>query len=196
MIFNKKELDLIKEALNSGIGRAALALSEIFNDSVEINLIEITLKKLSEAEKWLKDKYSKTTVVYQDFFGRVEGKTYIIFSHNSVKLLLNYLSKKDDIERDFTNDVLLEISNIITNNLMGAIGNFLSERIEYSLPEISVNKFSELNKKDDYYVLIVNSELTLKTKDMKMDFLIIFSIKSFDVFKDLFLKVVEKNENR
>ena len=193
MTFNRKEFDIIKKALTSGIRKSAFALSELFDDLVEIDVSKIIVEKLLKAKEFLRGNYSKYTAVHQDFFGKLEGKTYIIFANNAVKSLLNYLEKKESIEKDFTNDILLEISNIITNNLMGAIVDFLGEKIDYSLPEISVNKFSELKEREDYYVLIVNSVLKLKKKNLKINFLIIFSIKTFDIFKELFLKVIEKN---
>jgi len=183
MIFSIEELDLIKESINIGIGKSANSLSEIFNDFIQIEVPEISIELWSKAKQTLINKFNDHISVYQDFIGNINGKSYVLFPKESISPILSSLIHEDKINSDLINDILLELSNIIVNNLIGSIGTLLNEEITYSLPEIDINKFNELDNKEDYFLLIINTKLRLSKKNIAINILIIFSIKSLKRFK-------------
>ncbi len=190
MVFSKREMDTIKESINIAMGKTANALSEIFNDLVLIDVPEIIVERVERAKEFLKNKYKRFHSIHQSFLGGVEGKIYVLFPESSLNNLVKILSGEEKIDKDFLDDILLELGNILTNNIIGAIGEFLNVRIEYTLPEGGEVNFSELQAGDDYYVVIINSILKLKSKNIKINFLIVFTIKAFDKFKSLFSEVI------
>ena len=194
MIFSIEEIDIIKESINIGIGKSANSLSEIFNDFIQIEVPEISIELWSKAKQTLIDKFNDYVSVYQDFIGNINGKSYVLFPKESINTILSSLIHENAIDSDLTNDIILELSNIIANNLIGSIGALLDEKITYSLPEIDINKFNELEDKEDYFLVIINTKLRLRKKNITINILIVFSIKSFESFKNKFMENIEKND--
>jgi len=196
MVFSEDELDIIKESLNIGLGESALALSEILNDFIQIDVPDITIELWSKAKDILKSKFDNHVSVYQDFLGDLQGKSYVLYPNDSLDSLLSILIDEENIDDNMQNDILMEVSNILINSLIGSIGNLLNEDIRCSLPEIEIKDFDELVNKEDYFLVIIDTNLRFKKKSIDINILIIFSINSFDKFRNNLLPIMENDENK
>ncbi len=180
-IISDEEFDILKEVINVGVGHSASALSELLHDEVHIEIPEIIIDTLSN----IKDKVSKKDSAFsilQKFSGEITGETIIFFSKKSIKPLVKAFTGEDEDDPTFVADVLKEISNILINYLIGAISNFLGEKVEYSLPVV-VKKL-ELEKSEEMIVMLIKAKMELKKKSVSIDIVVIITIKSLEKMKE------------
>lgn len=192
MKMNKKnKWKKFQDTIFGGIKEAGNELSDIFDNLIEAKVQNVKLFcSLSKGKQYLTENYKNYCGVYQNFLGNIEGTVYIIFSEESVNDILNSLVREEKIEKDFLEDILMEISNIFSNNLIGAIGSLLSEKIYYSLPDLSRGLF--MTKSERKFVLLIASVLNFKGKNIRFGVVIEYGTKTFKKFKRLYEKAVEK----
>ncbi len=173
-----------------GIKEAGAELSNVFDNLIEAKVQNVRFFcKSSKAKKFLAENYKNYFGVYQNFIGNIEGTVYIVFPEKSVNDILNSLVREEKIEKDFLEDILMEVSNIFTNNLIGVVGSLLSEKIYYSLPDLCRGLF--MTKTERNFVLLINSVLNFKVKKIEFSLLIEFGNETFKKFKKLYKKTVD-----
>ena len=193
-MLGEMQKDVLTEVVNIAIGRSAALLSEMTGRKVELSVPYIDFLTIQDVEPsiFLQIAVDKGHVISSSIkFGtEFKGKAFLLFPARQAKLLVGLclgdsaddtvINDKDLLDTDF--DVLMEISNVILNAIMGGLGNFLESKLIYSLPEIEMLFVSAEGQRvllqEQLYVLVLQAKLSLADKQFEGTILIALSLDS------------------
>lgn len=176
-MLSEMQKDGLTEIVNIAIGRSAALLSEMTGSKVELSVPYLDLLTIQDMKTPV---FSKIVVdnghiisSSLKFGDEFKGKALLLFPARQAKLLVSLCldgngentgtNDKDLLDTDF--DVLMEISNVILNAIVGGLGNFLESKLIYSLPEIEMLFVSEEDQRmllqEQTYVLVLQARLGL-----------------------------------
>lgn len=139
-ILEEDTIDALTELVNIGVGRAAASLSDLIGERIELNVPRVRLCYENEppAENTCGGDAS-TTVVTQDFHGRINGRAALMFPQSSALILGGLLSGGEALATEVDAElsgILLEVGNIVLNGVLGSLSNVASDAFDYSLPTL------------------------------------------------------------
>jgi chemotaxis protein CheC len=138
MTVSNDELDALRELLNIGVGRAAGALHGMIGRPVQLNVPLVTLVAPREVAELIGGAPGQPlTCVRLRFDGGLRGSADLLFPVESSRKLVALLAGGDSADAQLDaqrSSMLTEVGNILLNSLMGAITNFVRERLDYGLP--------------------------------------------------------------
>ena len=193
-MLGEMQKDVLTEVVNIAIGRSAALLSEMTGRKVELSVPYIDFLTIQDVEPSIFSQIAvdKGHVISSSIkFGtEFKGKAFLLFPARQAKLLVGLclgdsaddtvINDKDLLDTDF--DVLMEISNVILNAIMGGLGNFLESKLIYSLPEIEMLFVSAEGQRvllqEQLYVLVLQAKLSLADKQFEGTILIALSLNS------------------
>jgi len=193
-MLSEMQKDVLTEVVNIAIGRSAALLSEMTGQKVELSVPYIDLLTIRDVESPIFSQIAvdKGHIISSSIkFGtEFKGKAFLLFPACQAKLLVGLclgeraedstINDKDLLDTDF--DVLMEISNVILNAIMGGLGNFLESKLVYSLPEIEMLFVSPEGQRvllqENMYVLVLQAKLGLAENQFEGTILIALSLDS------------------
>lgn len=199
-MLNELQKDALQEYLNISIGKAANLLSEMTDQRVKLNIPNIELvsgHKVEEDKETLPDFLKGHVVSSSLSFGDDRfGKASLVFPVEDTKLLIDLFIGDEDFsseevgERELTDtdfDAMREIANIILNALMGGLGNLLSVKFEYNLPQVELIYFTDednsIDLSNNKYLLIIQSVFDLQDVSITGSVVIILSMDSISFLR-------------
>jgi len=186
--------DGLTEIVNIAIGRSAALLSEMTGRKVGISVPYLDLLTIQDMETPIFSQIAVDNghIISSSirFGAEFKGKAFLLFPARQAKLLVGLclgsyadnanINDKSLLDTDF--DVLMEISNVILNAIIGGLGNFLESKIIYSLPEIEMLFVSEQDQRlllqEQVYVLVLETRLGLADTQFEGAILIALSMDS------------------
>ncbi|QWR78586.1 hypothetical protein [Candidatus Magnetomonas plexicatena] len=200
LAYNEDEYDLLKELFNVAMGQAGRGLAVLLNSFVELSIPDI---KIVPAEKIIEaitenSTYSKdevVTAIRQTFYNDnlIEGETIVFFGENSYSVIADILGYSSTLDTNQQNELLLEISNIVSGASINGFSKQLFKREMTFSPPTVLNEKMEMNKLlysvfmrrqlQWDYTLFVKINFKLKTEGFKSDLLVFMSEKSIDTIK-------------
>lgn len=141
------QLDLLRELVNVGIGRAAYSLSEMVSCRVGLKVPEIAIGTTDDLVARWAARNETASLVTQAFDGdAMSGVAALVFPQESARGLVSLLvGAGDDGGIDAEREaVLMETANIIINGVMGSVGNLTHHDIEFGLPKYAEGMASTL----------------------------------------------------
>lgn len=133
-------LDLIKELVNIGMGRAVGLLHEMTGVHMELSAPEIRQIPREQADSLpLFRTKAGLNIVKIDFQGPVYGTSALVFTpeseHRLARLLLSgHHDESRDIPQALRIGVAQEMANIVLNNITGTMANVASQHLDYLPP--------------------------------------------------------------
>jgi chemotaxis protein CheC len=175
-------LDALTELVSIGVGRAAASLSDLVGERIELTLPQVQLFRDGSATGIDPVEPTPSTVVMQDFHGRISGRAALAFPQASALTLGNLLSGDEVVTVEFDaelNGILLEVGNIVLNGVLGSLSNLVGDNFDYSLPILfdDHGKLSRLfSIQDDVPdVLIANVEFRVQNREIRGTVAIVFA---------------------
>ena len=182
------QIDVLKELINIGVGRAASMLNQLIQARVYLQVPSLKVFSLSEAEKEL-DGFGKDRLacVQIPFKGLFSGKAALVFPTESASNLVSVLTDEEPgtIGLDSVRaGSLSEVGNIVINGVMGSLGNMFKQRIHYSFPRYSEDTIEQLFNPDGFQadgcVLLARTHFRIKDFEVEVDIILLFEVASFD----------------
>lgn len=137
---NADAFDALTEMVNIGVGRAAAALSDLIGERIELCVPRVRLCHNGACMgRAVPESASTTTVVMQDFSGRISGRAALAFPQASAQALGSLLSGDEMVSTEIDaelNGILLEVGNIVLNSALGSLSNLSEDNFDYSLPTL------------------------------------------------------------
>ena len=134
--------DMLTEAINIGVGRAACSLSELVGERVDLSIPNVKICVAAKLTEVVSVPQETLVTVRQDFTGDVCGRASLVFPQASGHTLARLLGAAGD-EGDLTDfdvsGILTEVGNIVLNAVMGSIANLAGMRFVYSVPKFLPN---------------------------------------------------------
>lgn len=166
---NELENDLLTEAFNLGMGKAAAALSEMVREEVSLSVPEISFMSKADAVLALeRSSPGNMSGVSQKFNGLFNGEAILLFPEEKslelVRLLLQDTVPLENLT-ELEEEALTEIGNIILNAGLSSLADLFKLEIQTDLPEF--------RKGSCQHILYVNESIT-KNEDevllLRVDF--------------------------
>ncbi len=186
MTINPEQLDVLKELLTIGSGRAAAVLNEM--TSLHISL-DVPMAEVCHPEQFTSafgvGKQERLAVVYMPFRGSFSGRADLVFSSESAAKLVSVVTGEEggpeelDAIRSAT---LNEVGNIVLNGVMGSMANVLSQPLEYSVPTFLDETPEELRRsviRDAEAVVLARIHFSIQGHKIEGEVILLFEVGSF-----------------
>lgn len=139
-LLTDEEQDALLEVVNIAAGRTAAALSTLTSQRVHIEIPELHMLTLPQLADLLKQMTpGEAASVQQVFGGALKGVALLMLDQTGaaelVSLLLGepiYTSRLDTSSQE----VLVEVGNMLLNACLGSFGNLLKVHLSFSVPRI------------------------------------------------------------
>ncbi len=177
-------LDVLRELMNIGVGRAARAISELSGREVALRVLEVALLDLADRHQ-LADLGGQINLrVSQAFRGGLAG--YALFALNrpgAVRLARLLLDKaEDDVAFDeLEQSALLELGNIVIGSAVGMLASELKVTLRYDLPQLQLqggdtvsDLFADLADTRHMHALVMRASLSLREDKVNGYLIILF----------------------
>ncbi|MFH0874652.1 MAG: chemotaxis protein CheC [archaeon] len=197
------EIDAMKEVGNIGSGNAAIRLSQMVNEKVEMNLTEIKIIDSKNLVNEYKQQSNDPVVsVFLRVKGDALGSIITVFDRKFSTVLLDLIEKNPI---GTTKTITLEceekfkaIGISLSESYINALGTFLNMNFIQTDPLVQINKkelvFRFLAKGISPYasedMLILQTKFNVKKYSLVGEFAIIFGLKSLDRFKKAISKAL------
>lgn len=149
MELTELQRDVLLEAFNIGMGRAAATLSSMAHQEIELSIPRIEIIKQGDSLNHV-DPDQPLAAISQAFDGSFGRAVSILMfpqdkSYELVKLLLGEEAPRDSIA-DLEQDAMTEVGNILLNSLIASLANIARESFRIALPEFKRSRWANLNQ--------------------------------------------------
>ena len=191
MSLTSRDLDILTELINIGVGRAAGVLNDMLHSPVDLRVP--TVQALSPSDllaNYSPESERKLASVQLGFKGAFSGRSLLVFPEDSISRLVALVREGEAGGLDIDEarlGTLSEVGNIILNGVMGSIANLLHEVVHYSLPEYSEDSAARIFQAEgvDNYAIVVLAQAHFKLieHDIEFEILILLGTKSLGTLK-------------
>ena len=183
------QLDVLKELINIGIGRAASTLNEVTGSHISLEVPFVEVSSLPQIKKEMaKEISSLVSVVRLNFKGTFSGMASLILPTDSADELVASLIGEELEDSDFDKikiGTFTEIGNIVLNGVMGSIANMVDQEMSYSVPTYEETTISNLlgvdDSESDKTILMAQTRFIIEQLEIDGDFTLLFKVDSPDV---------------
>lgn len=197
---NEDHIDIIKEIINIGVGKAANLLNQLVNKRIRLSVPNINFATTDELPEYLSEfKGSEISSIILTFKGDFSGSCQLLFATEGASKLVSMFTEENVVDEDEFNEIkqstLSEIGNIVLNSLIGTISNVLSQKFIYTPPKYIEDSVENLFNIDDssksQSVLLATTRFEMDDTNIVGDFLLIFETGSIEI---LITKIDKINE--
>ena len=183
------KIDVLKELINIGMGRAAGVLNEMVSAHIKLQVPQVKIVSLPELNHELKslgkDRLAKVQI---NFKGPFSGTAAMVLAPASAVNLVATLTGEQPGTADLDSvraGTLTEVGNIVINGVMGTIVNVLKQKLSFSLPSFAEETIEKLfaSKRDnpDATILLAYTQLSVEQLNIKGNFIVLFESDTFEV---------------
>ena len=199
MLLDERELDLLKELINIGVGKAAGLLNELVQSPINLNVPKIYVNNVDNLKSEFSNYYLGTYyAVKLNFEGSFSGIAEIVFPSESGNNLVSLLTGEEKYSDELDNvraGTLNEVANMLLNGVMGAISNLLNDSFEYSIPVYFEDIFNNLlaeNSSQESVALLGETHFEVENLSIEGDIIILLELPSFENLKAELNKLLDE----
>lgn len=202
MNFSELQIDFIKEMFNIGMGSAAVELSDLVNEEVILSVPDFQLSPIKDviARIGIETDHIVNTISVR-LSGDLEGDGMLVFPEtNSLDLVRTFAEGEEEIASDSMTgqeqEALTEISGIILNHLITTLSEFLSLRINSSMPTCQQDKIGRIlvaPSGGPALIMFVGMSFSVNSLNLKGDILFLQNVESTEAFIMHVQKVLDEN---
>jgi len=201
MKLNALELDALTEIFNHGVGQAALALSELAGEEVQLSVPHVEeLSKREITQRLVADGSHRICAVRQAFSGSVNTEALLMFpvekSLQLVQLMVGSdfpLAQLSEMEQES----LAEVGNILLNSVVASVADMLHIEFEGSLPQVELGRVGDvLYRGDDLDDSILSLQINFKIASRQIQGYLVFllDVASGEVLEKKIAAFIESME--
>lgn len=142
------QLDAVTELLNIGMGKAAVALSEMVEAEVELAVPSVQVLSREQILKRLKgEDLHEAAAVRQQFEGLLNGAALLLFPEAASLELVHCLMTTDAPVSSLTEmeqEALAEVGNVLINCCLASFADAAQDEISSDLPEYAHGSLSDI----------------------------------------------------
>ena len=189
MNLTPQQLDLLKELINIGVGKAAGLINQMVNTHVSLELPEILVLSPNESMDRLEHGYDQVlSTVRLGFRGPFSGWAGLVFPKQSASWLVSQMLGQDldgySMDLDSLRiGTIQEVGNIVLNGVMGSIVNLLGVGVDYFPPDYFESNIADLFKDGDLgdrVIILIKARFRLEEAVAEGDILIFFQMATFE----------------
>ena len=173
------QLDALAEIFNHGVGQAALALSELAGEEVQLSAPQVEeLSRLQITEKLNAQGADRICAVRQGFSGAINTEALLMFpvdqSLHLVQMMVGNdfpLAQLGEMEQES----LAEIGNILLNSVVSSVADMLDIEFEGTLPQVELGQVAEvLHATESLGELILSLQINFKIASRQIQGYLVF----------------------
>lgn len=173
------QLDALAEIFNHGVGQAALALSELAGEEVQLSAPQVEeLSRLQITEKLNAQGADRICAVRQGFSGAINTEALLMFpvdqSLHLVQMMVGNdfpLAQLGEMEQES----LAEIGNILLNSVVSSVADMLDIEFEGTLPQVELGQVAEvLHASESSGELILSLQINFKIASRQIQGYLVF----------------------
>jgi chemotaxis protein CheC len=137
-----RQLDILKEVGNIGAGHAAMALSTMMQQPIQVSVTAARLCSFDEIADVVGGPEQVVVGLFLRLGGDIEGNMLLMLSHDSAHKLVGRLLNQDSRSADFTEmelSALAELGNILGGSYMNAVSELASLHLYQSVPAVAID---------------------------------------------------------
>jgi chemotaxis protein CheC len=184
------QLDVLRELMNIGVGRAARAIAELSGREVALRVVVIEFFDREDPTQ-LSDLRAQVNLrVSQPFTGGLRGFAVFTLSRpGAIRIAQLLLEKpaKDDAFDELEQGALLELGNIVIGAAVGMLASGLSAPVRYELPQLQLrgvedvaDLLGDLVDLDESPALVLRASLKLREETITGYLILLFPGDSLD----------------
>lgn len=167
MKYTEMQLDGLKEIINIGGGHAATSISMMVNRRIDMRVPEVDILSYEELYQQILSDNEEVYAVVSQILGDVRGLFLFVLTDTTADKLTEFMVGTSAFSQEVKNSAVSELTNIVSNSFLGAIGKFLDNQLLSSLPTIQFDYFGAiissvymaLNQFDDQ-IMVIRNEFT------------------------------------
>lgn len=184
MILDDFCIDMLKEVGHICTGNAAVALSQVINHKVELEIPDLKLISSSKIFEFLKNSQEVLVGVSIQLWGKLTGNIVLMFPEKSAYSLIDVITNYDSPVANATEygvSSLKEIGNIVISAYLGTLSTFTKTIILHSTPSlvcgtldtvfsVAFGRIEEQAKQ----VILIETFFSIKDMNIKGSFFLMF----------------------
>jgi chemotaxis protein CheC len=186
---NEDQRDCLQELMNISYGEATAAISKIIDRFATLAIPVINSVTAEELKEHLFSKLDHNTTFYvahQLINGDLAGENlFIIDKQSSINLATEFDLEADEIEDDDLEDIVLEITNILSSTTSSKLASMIDAKVSFSAPSVNYitsKKEFEKNIKCEYEdIIIISTELKFEDRNIQGE-LVLMKHKNSSLF--------------
>lgn len=183
-----KQIDVLKELINIGVGRGANVLNTMLHSHIRLQVPFVSILSSAELRQKMEIHSGKRlSAVNLTFKGSFSGIAELIFpSESASKLVTAFTGEGAGVEDldSIRAGTLCEIGNIVLNALLGSISNLLQLHLNYSVPNYVEGNIDNLlpphQVSSSSVILLARTRFTIEELEIDGDFVLFLEVGSFD----------------
>lgn len=183
---SEAELDVMRELVNIGVGRAVGMLNQMVSSHITMTVPQVSVLHPEDLARIGSTAWSrKVAGIRLPFQGALGGTAVLAFPPESAARLVSVIIGAEDAPLDSDSlrvATLQEIGNIVLNGVMGSIGNVLNQHITYIPPDYFEGGLSTLVDLESapLVILYVRTRFEIESLEVGGDIIVVFQLESFD----------------
>ena len=146
---DEESRDALLEIFNIGVGRSAVALSQMINAEVALSIPDFEVLKISQIAARIAAPGQRACVVQENFRQGLDGNAMMVFTENEgLSLIARLLDSPFPLDKlaEAEAEALSEVGNIILNACLAQVADALGVFLETTLPVCSVGGFESFTR--------------------------------------------------
>jgi chemotaxis protein CheC len=175
-ILNELHFETLSEIINIGTERAVQGLNEVVGESMQSFVPNVEVIQLGDTSvSTLRLNAKKFGVITLEFSGALDAQVLLLFAEeDALHIVRKMMGAEIDIEmvREFENEAMCELGNIMINACLSAITDMLHISIESSLPHYVIKSgvdIVEQIKNADSQEFVIASHIDFVIEDESME---------------------------
>ena len=174
MAYSEIELDGLKEIVNVGGGNAATSISQMINSRVDMDVPEVEVMAYDELYQKIIADDVEMHAVLSKIVGDIDGALlFVIADESGQKIAKMMLGPDDNPSNEIIASAVTELTNILFNSFLRAIGDMLQIQLIASLPISRYDFFGAIISSAymafDHYdeqILVIHNEFTYNNENL------------------------------
>lgn len=174
MAYSEIELDGLKEIVNIGGGNAATSISQMINSRVDMDVPEVEVMAYDELYQKIIADDVEMHAVLSKIVGDIDGALlFVIADESGQKIAKMMLGSDDNPSNEIIASAVTELTNILFNSFLRAIGDMLQIQLIASLPISRYDFFGAIISSAymafDHYdeqILVIHNEFTYNNENL------------------------------
>ncbi|MDK6809367.1 chemotaxis protein CheC [Ligilactobacillus agilis] len=174
MAYSEIELDGLKEIVNVGGGNAATSISQMINSRVDMGVPEVEVMAYDELYQKIIADDVEMHAVLSKIVGDIDGALlFVIADELGQKIAKMMLGSDDNPSNEIIASAVTELTNILFNSFLRAIGDMLQIQLIASLPISRYDFFGAIISSAymafDHYdeqILVIHNEFTYNNESL------------------------------
>ena len=181
VILSEDERDCLQELMNIAYGSATAAISEIISKFATLSIPRIHTINSHELKDHLNTKLKTQNKYYisnQLINGQLAGENlFVIDEQSSINLTKEFDVEDDEMNEEEIEDVILEITNILSSSVSGKLASLLDSSISFGAPNISkiesANEFDQRFETEYSQVIIISTDLNFEDQNIHGELIVL-----------------------